>query len=516
MSNEINKYVDKMANMVVLGHLISTPNILENKDDFVITQNDFTDRLHRVLFVSINNLFASGLEKIESIDICNYIHNALPQEEKYFDDKKGKDFIKKCEFISSEKKFEYYYDRMKKFTLLRTYLKYGVEIKELYNPDIIDFEKKAKQENWLELSTIEDIIEQIDRKIENIKDDFKFEGNIKSVKLGDDIFETLKRLDETPSIGLPMPFGIFNTITAGARLKKVYLTSAPSGLGKSRFMLGSAVYLSCGEFFSSETNKWEKLDWKEPTLFISTELEKEEVQTMALSFISNVNEAKILGREIITFEEKNRVQKAAKILSESELFLDVIPDFSIEDIERSIRINIEKKNVKYVFYDYIHSSVKLLAEISQATHGMKLREDNVLFMLSVKIKDLANKYGVFIQTGTQVNRSGNGTNEDANSNMLRGASAIADKMDYCEILSPLSEKDQDAYKKLAGLVNLNKQPNLIRGVYKNRGNKYNNCKIWCYADLGTCRILPLFCTDNYYNLIDVPIFDIKVREDNND
>ena len=57
---------------------------------------------------------------------------------------------------------------------------------------------------------------------------------------------------------------------------------------------------------------------------------------------------------------------------------------------------------------------------------MKLREDNVLFMFSVKLKDLANKYGVVIQTGSQVNRSGNNTDEEFSSNMLRGSSAIAD------------------------------------------------------------------------------------------
>lgn len=513
MSNEANKYVDKIANMTILGHLLQNPRILEDVDDFTITQNDFTDRLHRISFVSINNLYAQGLEKIDNIDIYNYIQNAMPEEKKYFEDKNGQDFLNKCKFISSEKKFDYYYQKMKKFTLLRTYVKFGVDIKDLYNPDIIDFEKKAYQENWLENHSIEDIIETIDNKIEKIKDDFKFEGNIKSEKIGNDIFETLERLKETPSIGLPLPFGIYNTIVAGARLKKVYLTSAPSGKGKSRFMLGSAVYLSCGEYYSSETEEWEKLSWKEPTLFISTELEKEEIQTMALAFISNVNEAKILGRESLTFDEQKRVYHAAEILKESELYIDIIPDFSVEDIERSIRANIEKKNVKYVFYDYIHSSVKLLAEISMATHGMKLREDNVLFMLSVKLKDLANKYGVFIQTGTQVNRSGINTNEEASSNMLRGASSIGDKMDFCELLLSLSENDKEAYKRLKANVPTNYEPNMVRNVYKNRGNRYNNCKIWCYADLGTCRILPIFCTTNDYEILDVPIFNIRVKEE---
>lgn len=511
----MNKYVDKMANMVVLGSILSNPCILEeDSDKYHISQNDFTDRLHKICFVSINNLVANGLKEVEVVDIYNYIKLSLPSEEKYFLEKDGQDFLNKCLFITKDKKFEYYYARMKKFSLLREYTKFGVDVKKWYDPDTIDFEQKSRQEAWLDSSSADDIIETIDKHIEHIKDNFKFEGMQASESIGDGIFDLLKTIKETPAVGLPLPFGIYNTIVAGARLKKVFLTSAPTGLGKTRSMLGAAAYLSCGTYYSSDLNEWIDLGWKEPSLFISTELEKEEMQTMALAFIANVNEAKILGRENITFEEEARVQKAAQILSESKLYLEVLPDFSIDDIERTIKVNIEKNDMKYCFFDYIHTSMKILAEVSQASKGVKLREDNVLFMLAVKLKDLANKYGIFLQTGTQVNRSIDGDNE-ISASMLRGASAIADKMDYAEILTRLSEKDKEAYQRIySQLEDVTYQPNMIRNIYKNRGNKYSQGKIWCYSDLGTCRIIPLFYTTNDYELIKVPIFNVKVVNEN--
>lgn len=507
------KYVDKLANINVLGRLAKNPSLLEEVDKYKINLSDFVDRLHKICFVSINNLYANGLKEIEVIDVYNYIKQSLPQEEKYFLSKDGQDFLKKAIFVSKEEKFDYYYTRMKKFSLLRAYMKCGVDVQDFYDPDLIDFEKRSKQENWLDNSSIEEIVNAIDKKIDKIRDDFKFEGAQKSETLGNDIFDFLNKIEEEPSVGLPLPFGIYNTATAGARLKKLYVSSAPQGMGKTRAMIANMAYLSSGRYYSSEEKRWIDLSWKEPSLFISTELEKEEVQSMTLAFLSDVNEAKILGREPISYDEKERVMEAAKIVSESKLYFEMIPDFSIEDIERVIKINIEENDVKYIAFDYIHSSIKLLAEISQATRGMKLREDNVLFMFSVKLKDLANKYGVFIQTGSQVNRSGNNTDEEFSSNMLRGSSAIADKADFCEIFSRPTEKDKEAYKRIIGQIgNIKYEPNFIRNIYKNRGNKYNYCRLWCYADLGTCRITPLFCTNYDYEILDIPIFNIEVKQ----
>ena len=44
--------------------------------------------------------------------------------------------------------------------------------------------------------------------------------------------------------------------------------------------------------------------------------------------------------------------------------------------------------------------MKILEEITRRSGGIKLREENVLFMLSNKIKDICNEYGVFIMSAT--------------------------------------------------------------------------------------------------------------------
>ena len=53
-------------------------------------------------------------------------------------------------------------------------------------------------------------------------------------------------------------------------------------------------------------------------------------------------------------------------------------------------------------------------------------------------------------------------------------------------------------------------PNLKISVYKNRRGRYNHILLWCKADLGTCRITPLFATTYNYELIEMEEYKINV------
>lgn len=63
--------------------------------------------------------------------------------------------------------------------------------------------------------------------------------------------------------------------------------------------------------------------------------------------------------------------------------------------------------------------MKILEEITRRSGGVKLREDNILFMLSTKLKDLCNIYGIFMITATQLN-SQYVDSETPDQNLLRG------------------------------------------------------------------------------------------------
>lgn len=86
------------------------------------------------------------------------------------------------------------------------------------------------------------------------------------------------------------------------------------------------------------------------------------------------------------------------------------------------------------------------------------------------------------------------------------AKSIADKIDFGAILLSVTDEDLVALEKVlnAGFA----APNIKISVYKNRRGRYKSVYLWCQADLGTCRVKPMFCTTYGYEL--VPIDDIRI------
>ena len=145
---------------------------------------------------------------------------------------------------------------------------------------------------------------------------------------------------------------------------------------------------------------------------------------MIMAFVSDVSEDKILDGNL-TQEEKDRICRAIEIINNSPLWVEQIPNFSIDDIERTIKKYKLEHSIGYVFFDYIFTSVKMLVELSQKSKGMKLREDNVLFIFAERMKFLCNSLNVHINTSTQLNGQYKDT-KDGDQNLLRGSKAIAD------------------------------------------------------------------------------------------
>lgn len=267
----------------------------------------------------------------------------------------------------------------------------------------------------------------------------------------------------------------------------------------TRNAMADACYMSCSSIY--ENGEWVDIGEKIPTIFISVELDKSELQTMAWSFVSGVPENHILENKY-DFGEYDRVVKAIQILKESKLFIEYLPDYNMKDIENCIKRNIRVNKCSCVFLDYITSSMKIIEEITRASGGMKIREDQILFLLSSKLKDIAGKYGVFIYSSTQLNNSFK-QEKILDQGMLAGAKSIANRIDYGSIMVDMVPDD---YEDLAGLLESHPElgvPNIKLSIYKNRRGKINRVICWQRADKGTSRYKTLFVTDYNLNLIDV-------------
>lgn len=502
-----NRYVDVPAIIQVIGNIYNNPNLLDS-EKYRFNEDDFTEDFHKVLFGTIYNLHMMGAKNVNINVIEDYLEQR-PTSYATYKTHKGAEYLEQVSQAVQLSTFDFYYNRMKKMTLLRMYDNAGMDLAWLYDIDnVLDVKKKQAQEDWLDNTSLEDIAEKIDKKITDIKLKYVDGTDNQFVQAGDGIQELIQRLQQVPDNGYPL-FGQFiNTITRGARLKKLYLRSAATGVGKTRAMIADCCNIACNEIFDEKENKWVLNGTKEPSLYITTEQEIDEVQTMMLAFLSNVNEDHIIYNK---YEEGewDRVVYAAKVIKNSPLHIKKLPDFSLQDIENTIKYSIYEWGVRYVFLDYLHTSMKILSEITSKSGIKGLREDNVLFMIAVRLKDLCNEYGIFIMTSTQLNAEYREA-QVYDQNLLRGAKSIADKIDYGAIMLQTSQEDKNALSGIVAKMGC-PMPNIKMSVYKNRRGQYKDILLWCNGKRGTCRIEPMFITDYNYQIIDVP--DIKINID---
>ena len=504
-----SKYVDPTAIMQIIGCVYNTPELLDITDKYTIVDEDFPDEFHKIAFGAIYKIHELGADKITLENIFDFL-SSRPKSAAIFKQQKGEEWLLKVAEMSIPSAFDYYYSRLKKFSLLRAYDNCGVDVSDIYDPDnILDTKKKQAQEDNLDNSTLDQIADRVDAKIESIRMQYVDDSFGEASQAAEGIFDLIQKFKEHPEVGVPLYGPLINTVTRGARLKKFYLRSAATGVGKTRSMIADACYIACSKIYD-EAFGWIGCGVGQPVLFITTEQELEEIQTMMLAFISNVNEEHILNGEYVG-DEEDRVRQAAEILSKAPLYVEELPDFSLKDVEDKIKKNIRDHNVKFVMHDYIHTSMKILEEITRRSGGIKLREDNILFMLSTRLKDICNQYGIFIMSATQLN----GSYQDAETpdqNLLRGAKAIADKIDTGMILLGVKEDD---LVKLEPILSSNvfERPTIKLSIYKNRRGRYKGVYLWCKADLGCCRIKPMFCTTYDYEMVSIDDIRIKVEEE---
>lgn len=229
-----SKFTDIPSTIQVIGNIYLNPNLLDN-GNYKFLEEDFTEEFHKILFGSIYNLHILGAKEITSNTIEDYL-NQRPKSLATYKANKGAEYLRELTKNCQLSTFDYYYKRLKKMTLLRMYDSIGLDLTWLYDPDnILDVKKKQAQEDWLDNTPLEDIAEAIDRKITEVK--LKYVGEIKDdfCQVGEGIDEFIEELKKNPDIGYPLFGGpIWNAVTRGARLKKLYLRSAATRGSENR------------------------------------------------------------------------------------------------------------------------------------------------------------------------------------------------------------------------------------------------------------------------------------------
>lgn len=341
-----SKYVDPAAVIQVIGNVYNNASLLDAEDKYWISEQDFSNEFHRIVFGAMYKLYELGAKEF-NLEAINDFLSTRPKSEAIYKDNKGDEWLLKASESASSNSFDYYYKRLKKFTLLRTYDNCGIDISDIYDIDnILDVKKKQLQEEILDNLSLDQIANKVDEKIEAIRTQCVIGDDEEAYQAGEGILDLIERFKKYPEAGIPMYGPLINTVTRGARLGKFYLRSGATGTGKTRTMVADACYFACERIYDEQFG-WIRTGPGQPTLFISTEQELEEIQTMMLAFIANVNEDHIIYNEYEDGEEE-RVREAAEMLVNAPLYVETMPDFSLQDVENTIKKNLRDRGVRYV------------------------------------------------------------------------------------------------------------------------------------------------------------------------
>lgn len=493
-----HKYADKMAEMQVLGCLVKDPMLFsDNKYKFNI--EDFSDQFHRILFGAIENIAINGAQSISYIDIDQFL-KAYPTQYKVFSDNQGPDYILNMLELVDENNRDYYYKRMKKMSVLNDFSNRGFDVTPIYDDQILDPVKLSEMQRAFDKMSVEDVILYFETQLTQVKEKFAMSGDMAQGTAGDGALELIDKLKEVPEMGLPFTSPKLTTIYRGMILGKLCIESSAQGTGKTRRQAELSCRTAVGEYYDTTKCKWVKTGLHEPVLLISIELELSEVQTMWMASISGVPEHHILDGRYDVGEE-DRVRKAAQLMKDAQLYFVRISDYNMDDIENIIKKYYQMYGVQYFFYDYLASSMRIMAEGASKTRISGLREDQILLMFITRLKELCIRLNIFIWTATQLSGEWKSAKE-ADQQLLRGAKSISDKVDNGAILLPVREADKSV---IAAHIakGFELEPTHVVHIYKVRRGRFNNIRLYIHFDRATCRTTDCFVTNNEGEIVDV-------------
>lgn len=498
-----SKYYDASAAIQVIGNILNNPALLDDTGLYTFREEDFDNEFHKVVFGSIYDLHFMGASNINVKTIEDFLANK-EKSLAIYKVNNGANWIHEVYVNADVMNFDYYYNKLKKFTLLRTYDAIGMDVSWIFDPDnIVDLDLKQKQAKKLDETSLQDLADTIDNRISRVREMVVDNDSDESELAGKNVRKTIMGLKEKPIVGNSLFDPYTSAVTLGARMGTFYIRSGGTGVGKSRSSIADACWLACSEIYDEQTQTWVSAGAQQPVIFISVELCMEELHTLCVSFVSGVSETKI-NKMICDAIEWERVKKAMDIIEQAPLVLEFLPNYSLKDVENSIKRSLRVHKTKYVFFDYICSSMKIIEEVTRASGGMKIREDQVLYLMSSKLKEIASTFNVFIMSSTQVN--GSSKHEKVlDQNVLAGAKSIANRVDVGMVMMDVSPEDEDDLENLMTRFPGLPYPNLKMSVYKNRRGEYNRIILWMRADKGICRYRTLFATDYNLNLVDIKL-----------
>lgn len=501
----------KKAICSALACLMREPSLLD--DNKVELRREYFEikgesKFYQIIFAAITNLYADGLKTITPSDIDEFLSNYDSYYETY-NQNDGIEFLHHIEELANVDAYPRYATRIKKFALLRDMKEVGFSIDPIYQ-ESEDTETNTELQAKFEQMSVNDVTKYYDELLNTIQNKYMVDESAVSGTAGNNGLELLKSFKEAPQYGVSTCGELQNSIFRGHLLGKSMLRSASTNTFKSRTSLAEATDLAINRWYDWDLNTWVDKGRKEKVLYITTEMEQEDLEPTIWAYISGVKEEKIRDHQLSQLEEEIVVESIKDLDETKNFFIEYVPKFDINTINTIVKKYAIHEDVDYVFFDYIHLSFEVMAELSSATRGMNQREDTMLGTFAAGLAEMAQEYKFHLSTSTQVNGDIQ-HNKKLDQNVLRGAKNMADKFSKACVMTRPTNEDLKEIEPIMNKGIWQHEPNMIWHIYKNRHSKFKG-RLYLYIDFDTMRMTDLFMTDDNGKLLDVPKRELIIKE----
>ncbi len=194
--------------------------------------------------------------------------------------------------------------------------------------------------------------------------------------------ETLEENQGNKSLvtGVPMGFGLLDTLTSGLQKSDLIILAARPSMGKTALALNIARNAA--------------VDANIPVAIFSLEMSKEQLSLRMLCAEARLDSSRLRGG-FFSMTDWHRLTDAAGILSESPIYIDDSPSLSAMEIRAKARRLKMDKNIGLVIIDYL--------QLMKARSGAE-RRDLEISEISRSLKALAKELEIPVLAISQLNR----------------------------------------------------------------------------------------------------------------
>ena len=353
----------------VLGAIIIDTNALVKIAD-KITAEDFYDEKHQKIFTAISDLY----EARKAIDVLT-ISNQL-KTKGFLEEVGGPSYLTELtNFVPTATHVESYATIVVEKAVRRRLMDINKHLTEL----VLDESKELKE-----------LIETAELELMKVGQKEVRQTIISLETILAESFERLDDLhkDKNKIRGVTTGFRAMDDMLAGLQKSDLFILAARPSMGKTAFSLNLAHNVA--------------MLAKQPVLFFSLEMSKEQLVDRLLSMESGVD-AWALRTGNLTDADFEKISHAMGTLSEAPIYFDDTPGITISDLRTKARREAHKNPLGLIIVDYLQlmsggsrfgGSDNRVQEISEISRGLKgiARELNVpLIALSQLSRSVENR-----------------------------------------------------------------------------------------------------------------------------